>query len=126
MLNATAYDINNFNHFQFLLNSSNEYFVLSFKDFQTLEWLKQNNPEQYQYQPQELAQHILARLEEDYKVNRNNLFKQNNIKVFPINRVMLSEIGGSFLMLTPQWMYEGFLVEGPFKDSYKFTKTGDA
>lgn len=125
-LNGTAYNIADFNRFHFLLNSGNEYFLMGFKDFQTLEWLKQNNPDQYQYQPQELAQHILARLEENYKVNRNNLFEQNNINVLPINRVMLSEISGSFLVLTPQWVYEGFLVEGPFKDSYEFTKAGDA
>jgi superfamily II DNA or RNA helicase len=126
MLNATPYDIADFNRFQFLLNSGPEYFVLSFKDFQTLEWLKQNNPEQFQHQPQDLVQHILARLEEDYNVNRNNLFEHNTIVVLPINRVMLSEISGSFLVLTPQWLYEGFLIEGPFKDSYEITKAGDA
>lgn len=126
LLNATAYDIGDFNRFQFLLNSGNEYFLMGFKDFQTLEWLIQNDPLQYQHQPVEMAQHILARLEEDYKVDRNNLFEQNNIEVLPVNRVMLSEISGSFLVLTPQWVYEGFLVEGPFKDTYEITKAGDA
>ena len=126
MLNATAYPIEDFNRFQFLLNSGNEYFILSFKDFQTLEWLNQNNPEQYQYQPLDLAQHILARLEEDYKVNRNNLFEQNIIEVMPVNRVMLSEISGSFLVLTPQWMYESFLAEGPYKETFEITKAGEA
>ena len=126
MLNATAYPLTSFNRFQFLLNSGNEYFILSFKDFQTLEWLKQNNPEQYQHQPLDMAQHILARLEEDYKVHRNNLFAQNIIEVMPVNRVMLSEISGSFLVLTPQWMYEGFLTEGPYKETYEITKGGEA
>ncbi len=126
LLNATPYDIDDFNRFHFLLNSGNEYFILSFKDFQTLEWLNQNNPEQFQHQPQDMVQHILARLEEDYKVNRNNLFEQNIIDVLPINRVMLSEISGSFLVLTPQWMYEGFLVEGSFRDTYEITKAGEA
>ena len=124
-LNGTAYNITAFNRFHFLLNSGNEYFLLGFKDFQTLEWLIQNDPAQYQYQPLEMAQHILARLEEDYKVNRNNLFEQKSIEVLPVNRVMLSEIGGSFLMLTPQWVYEGFLVEGPFKATHEITKAGD-
>ena len=126
ILNETAYPLTNFNQFYFLLTSGNEYFILSFKDFQTLEWLRQNNPAQYQQQPLDMAQHILARLEEDYKVNRNNLFAQNTIEVMPVNRVMLSEISGSFLVLTPQWMYEGFLTEGPFKETYEITKGGEA
>ena len=126
MLNATAYDIKDFSRFQFLINSGNEYFILSFKDFQTLEWLNQNNAAQYQHDPSEMAQHILARLEEDYKVNRNNLFEQNRIEVLPTNRVILSEISGSFLVLTPQWLYEGFLVDGPFKETYEITKAGYA
>jgi len=125
-LNGTAYNINDFKRYHFLLESSNEYFIMSFKDFQTLEWLKENKPEQYRHLPQEMAQHILARLEEDYTVNRNNLFEQNIIEVLPVNRVMLSEISGSFLVLTPQWMYEGFLVEGPWKETYEITKAGDA
>ena len=125
-LNGTAYNIENFNRFHFLLNSGNEYFLMGFKDFQILEWLIKNNPAQYQHEPSEMAQHILAHLEDDYKVNRNNLFEQNNIEVLPINRVILSEISGSFLVLTPQWLYEGFLVEGPFKETYEITKAGNA
>lgn len=126
ILNNTAYDITDFNRYQFLLSGGNEYFILSFKDFQTLEWLQQNKPAQYQHSATELAQHILARLEEDYKVNRNGLFEQSMIEVLPVNRVMLSEISGSFLVLTPQWMYEGFLVEGPWKETYEITKAGEA
>jgi hypothetical protein len=126
ILNGTAYDIGDFARYHFLLTTGNEYFLMSFKDFQTLEWLKENKPEQYQFLPQEMAQHILARLEEDYKVNRNNLFEQNHIDVLPVNRVMLSEISGSFLVLTPQWMYEGFLIEGPWKETYEITKAGEA
>lgn len=125
-LNNAAYDIGDFNRYHFLLESNNEYFLMAFKDFQTLEWLKENKPAQYRHNPSELAQQILARLEEDYKVNRNGLFDQNTIDVLPVNRVILSEISSSFLVLTPQWMYEGFLVEGPWKETYEITKAGEA
>lgn len=124
-LNGTLYDIGSFNRYHFLLDGGNEYFLLGFKDYQTLEWLKEQQPEQYQYQPTELAQHILARLEEDYTVNRNGLFTQNIIEVSPVNRVMLSEISGSFLVFTPQWLYEGFLIEGNFKETLDITKAGE-
>jgi len=126
LLNGTEYDIRDFNRYHFLLESGNEYFLTGFKDFQTLDWLSGSNPEQYQYNASELVQNILARLEEDYKVNRNGLFSQNIIDVLPVNRVMLSEISNSFLVLTPQWMYEGFLVEGVWKETYEITKAGEA
>ena len=99
---------------------------MAFKDYQTLEWLDTNDPQQYQQQPTELAQHILARLEEDYPVNRNGLFHQNLIEAVPVRRVILSEISSSFLVLTPQWIYEGFLVEGPFKDTHEISISGEA
>ena len=124
-LNGTLYDVADFNRFHFLLASGSEYFLLGFKDSQTLNWLQQINPQQYQHQPTEMAQHILARLEEDYKVNRNGLFTQNIIEVPPVNRVMLSEISGSFLVLTPQWLYEGFLIEGSFKETHEITTAGE-
>ena len=125
-LNGSVYNISSFNRHHFLLESANEYFLLGFKDFQTLEWLQQNNPAQYQHNASALAQNILAKLEEDYKVNRNSLFAQQLITVLPVNRVILSEISKAFLVLTPQWLYEGFLIDGLWKDTYEITKAGKA
>lgn len=126
VLNGAVYNINLFEQYHFLLYSNGEYFLLGFKDYQTLEWLKEIKPLKYASDPQSFSQVILAKLEEDYKVNRNGLFEQNVIEVEPINRVMLSEISGSFLVLTPQWYYESFLVEGAFKETYEITKAGVA
>ncbi|MEO6721717.1 MAG: DEAD/DEAH box helicase [Ferruginibacter sp.] len=126
LVNGATYPLEEFQQHKFLLLSNNEYFLPSFKDFQTLEWLKENDPSQYSKQPEEMARHILSRLEEDYMVSRNGHFVQNTIDVIPERRVMLSEISGSFLVLTPQWMYEGFLVEGPWKEFFEITKAGDA
>jgi superfamily II DNA or RNA helicase len=125
VLNGTPFPLSSFNRYSFLLESNNEYFLLGYKDFQTLEWLVANDPAQYALQPALLAQNILAKLEEDYTVNRNGLFSENTIEVAPVNRVMLSEISGSFLVLTPQWMYEGFLIEGEWKEIYETTKQGE-
>src|SRR3954469_13517729 len=68
-INGTAYGLGEFNRFQFLLLSGNEYFILAYKDYQTLEWLKENDPQQYSHQPNELGENILAKLETDYPVN---------------------------------------------------------
>jgi len=54
--------------------------------------------------PTELSQQVLAELEKNYTVNRNNLFGQQEIESPPVNRVMLSELSNTFLMLTPQWL----------------------
>ncbi len=126
LLNNTAYPLSSFQQFNFFLLSNGEYFLLSFKDYLTIEWLKQPSLKAYFDDPLSLAKEVLARLEADYKVNRNGLFTENVVDVLPVNRVLLSEISGSFLVLTPQWLYEGFLVDGPFKDTYEITSAGEA
>ncbi len=117
-INGAAYGLHQFTRFQFLLLSGGEYFILSYKDYQTLEWLQENDPQQYSQQPQEFSEIVLAKLESsDYVVNRNNLFQKHEIREKPVNRVMLSEISQSFLVLTPQWEYDGFITEGPWKET---------
>ena len=126
-INGAPYSPDQFNRHLFLLLSGSEYFVLSWKDFQTLEWLRENDPQQYSHQPHEFSENILAKLESlDYAVNRNNLFEKNEIRVSPVNRVLLSEISQSFLVLTPQWEYDGFFIEGPWKETYDITRNGQS
>ena len=93
-----------FKRTHYLLESRNEYFVLSYKDYQTLEWLEAETETEYSFQAQAFIEKILVRLEADYAVNRNNLFPVTEIKSQPVNRVVLSEISSSFLVLTPQWL----------------------
>jgi SNF2 family DNA or RNA helicase len=123
-MNGSSYSLKEFTRHQFLLESKNEYFLLSYKDYQTLEWLRENDNGQYSNNPQELAIQLLAPLEKEYKVNRNNLFTATEIMVEPTNRVMLSEISNSFLVLTPQWVYEGFLAEGSWKEKTEIVQDG--
>jgi superfamily II DNA or RNA helicase len=123
-LNGTNYPYSQFRRHQFLLESGNEYFILSYSDYLTLEWLQEKNPQLYSTQPDVFAREILAKLEEGYTVKRNNLLVKTGIQVAPVNRVMLSEISGSFLVLTPQWIYDGFVVEGPWKDSHETVRNG--
>ena len=125
-LNGQLYEIGIFSRQFFFLESKNEYFLLSFRDYQTLEWLNEQQPQQYAAQPAALAEHILSYLEKDYTVNRNNLFDQQEIESVPVNRVLLSELNNTFLMLTPQWLYEGFVVEGPFQASLDILHNGES
>ena len=125
-INSNEYDLMLFRRFHFLLESKNEYFLLSNKDYQTLEWLLKNNPAQYGADAVLLAQHILSKLEENYTVHRNNLFAVTTIDTLPRQRVLLSEISNSFLVLTPQWLYDGYIAEGEWKDFFETTNNGEA
>ncbi len=124
-LNGCIYPLNDFKRYQFLLESNNEYFLLSYKDYQTLEWLQAIDLNIYAYDPTAFSQHILTRLELDYTVNRNNHFTKKALETTPLNRVLLSELNNSFLMLTPQWLYDGFVVDGPYKETYETVVEGE-
>jgi superfamily II DNA or RNA helicase len=115
-----------FRQYAFLLESANEYFLLSYKDFQTLEWLASAGMESYGSQPAVFIENVLTRLEKDYTVNRNRLFPVTEISSLPVNRVVLSEISSTFLVLTPQWLYEGFVLEGSFAPFYETLLKGES
>jgi SNF2 family DNA or RNA helicase len=125
-INANKYDIKTFRRFLFLLESKNEYFLLSHKDYATLEWIVQNKPEEYASNAPLLAQNILSKLEQDYEVQRNNLFAVTSIDIAPRCKVLLSEISNAFLVLTPQWDYDGYLAEGEYKPSFETTNNGES
>jgi len=125
LLNGTSYPLTSFNQFHFWLEQNNEYFLLKFKDLQTLEWLETTDTIAYGTTPELFKEKVLAVLESDYKVNRNGHFKETPITSLPVNRIMLSEISGSFLMLTPQWLYENFLVDGVWKPTKEITQGGE-
>ena len=41
-INGTSYRYDTFNHLHFLLESNNEFFILSYRDYQKLEWLQED------------------------------------------------------------------------------------
>ncbi len=125
-INGSDYNLETFRRFHFLLLSNNEYFLLSNKDYRTMEWLLQNDPQQYNQDATLFAQKILSVLETDYDVNRNNLFAVTTLEVIPVKRILLSEISNSFLVLTPQWLYDGYVAEGVWKESFEASSNGEA
>ncbi len=111
--------------FGFLLLIKNTYYILSQQDFLSVEWLADRKQEQYAFSPNELMQKIILPLEEKYEVNRNHLFQTNVIEGVPQSAVLLSEISGSFLMMTPRWSYDGIMVEGKFQETYQTNINGN-
>jgi SNF2 family DNA or RNA helicase len=101
---------------EFLMMVSDTYYQLSQADYMILEWLKDRKPELYARKPKELVTHVILRLEEKYKVYRNENFSVTEIRAVPRKAILLSEISGSFLMLTPRWIYDGITVEGVYQE----------
>jgi superfamily II DNA or RNA helicase len=121
----SCFEIQELNRYHFLVCTEDTYYIMRHEDVLTLDWLQQRNPRQYRHDPSQLSQKILLRLEEKYKVERNNLFAKTEIGGVPHNNVFLSEINDAYLMLTPRWNYEGFMEEGVWKELRETTRNGD-
>ncbi|WP_290797683.1 DEAD/DEAH box helicase [Flavihumibacter sp. UBA7668] len=109
----------------FFLSQQNNYWLLSLSDYQTLQWLAANDPAVYADDPAGFSEHVLKRLESDYEIEMGSLLNKEMVEVRPTHAVYLSEISGSFLMLTPRWNYDGFWVEGSWKHTEEFTRNGE-
>ncbi len=123
-LNGKSYALEAFNRSHFLLESRNEYFILSYQDYLTLEKINPAHIAPYAADPQAFVEHVLTDLDKNYTVNRNNHFPINEINVIPQNRLLLSELNNAFLMLTPQWVYEGNIVEGAWMELLETKRDG--
>ncbi len=108
--------------FFFLIDNST-YYLLSFKDFQTLERLNNNRLKGTNVSA--IKETVISLEDENYKVNRNDHFEKKTIEVPPTPRILLSELNNAFLMLTPQWSYDGILVDGVFKPFYDTIINGE-
>jgi superfamily II DNA or RNA helicase len=113
-----------FNRHHFLLEKDGEYFLLTYTDYQTLEWLRLM-PQQASVKGRKAFEdNVLARLQVDYTVKRNLLQTGNRVEVVPRNRVVLSEIHPSYLVFTPQWQYDDFTASGPWVEAMSVTSNG--
>lgn len=124
-INEQVYSKNEIKLFAFLLIIDATVYILSQKDYLILEWFKEKRAQKYAQSPNELMQKIILPLEEKCPVNRNNFFEIKTINQLPQSAVLLSEISGSFLMLTPRWNYDGFVVEGNFQEYYDTNVNGE-
>lgn len=112
------------NRYLYMVRDGHAYSCLSPIDYQNLQWLDNSRPEQYALSPGLLAQRILVKLEERYKVDKHDHFPVTVIDKAPACCLYLNEIGDSMLMLTPKWDYEGILVEGAYKGEHDTTRNG--
>lgn len=123
-LNGSFHPIKDFTQNAFLLERNNEYVILRYTDYKTLNWLYQLNRAETGGDVNRFTETVLSVLEPNYTVHRNSLLSGEQINTLPAGRVMLSEISGQFLVITPQFEYDGFVVDGPFRDTATINKEG--
>lgn len=123
-IDGTRQLVEKFQRDYFFLQQENIYWLLTLPDYQTLQWLSANDPSVYAEDPAGFSEHVLKRLEADYTIEMGALMNKEMVELPPIHAIYLSEISGSFLMLTPRWNYDGFWVEGPWKHTEEFNRNG--
>lgn len=123
-LENTQANLKKFQRVGFMLRKVNKWYSLSLKDARMLNWLEETDLSKYNKEPEVFADKVLRKLEEHHKVNRNGLFQMNEIKTIPENEILFTELSGNFLMLTPRWNYDGFIVEGNWKEVHKKAQQG--
>lgn len=108
--------LTSFRRFYFLLLKQNEYFHLNTSAFEALEWLEEQDVSRFSVEA--FMQEIVTPLEKMQQVvNTEKLITKEVLEVAPERRLLLSELNNSFLMMTPQFIYDGFVIEGAYEPS---------
>ncbi|MDW8418016.1 MAG: DEAD/DEAH box helicase [Chitinophagales bacterium] len=115
--------LSEFEQKSFLLLRNHTYYLLHIKELQTLRWLQSKSTDGG-WTGAALAEHILAELERNYHVDRGKYLRHITIHADPKGCVHISELNEKFLMLTPQWNYEGIMVEGEYCAEQEITLNG--
>ena len=98
-------------------------YLLSHADWQTLQWLNQQPWDELGANPAQFEADVILELEKTYPVERGLLGEANTIHVDPDFQVLVREISKQFLLLTPQWIYDGITVEGAFREKEEVRHT---
>jgi SNF2-related domain/Helicase conserved C-terminal domain len=121
-INNELWSLADFKVNEFVLEKQNTYYVLHIDDYLTISRLKEAQQYKHAYSPDLFLENIVAPLEANYKVNRNNCFQIETIDVVPAATVYLSELSEMYLMLTPKWNYDGFVMENPYAETTEINR----
>jgi SNF2 family DNA or RNA helicase len=106
--------ITDYRRFYFLLLRDNQYWHLSTSAFEALEWLDEQDLKNHT--PESFLEKVAIPLQKmQQTVDTQGLIKKEILEVVPERRLLLSELNNTFLMMTPQFLYDGILIEGPFE-----------
>ncbi|MBN9298388.1 MAG: DEAD/DEAH box helicase [Filimonas sp.] len=123
-INNQLYPITDFLRYDFLLRSKNEFFLLQPKDVPALEQFSTgfiNVPKQ---EEAAFIEKVVKPLADLYEVNQEILLDIETIDIEPQCRIHLSELNGSFLMISSKWQYGDFELEDNHEETTSIIADG--
>jgi superfamily II DNA or RNA helicase len=109
-----------FKRYHFLLETESCYYQLTSKSHDAIEWLQQQNSSEWTTNDPTVFEQVLNKLREwELKVDASIIAKGEELIAEPQPQVMLSELNNTFLKLEPRFVYDGYVVDGPFEEITK-------
>lgn len=109
-----------FKRYHFLLETESCYYQLTSKSHDAIEWLQQQNKSEWTTNEPAAFEQVLNKLREwELKVDASIITKGEELIAEPQPQVMLSELNNTFLKLEPRFVYDGYVVDGPFEEVTK-------
>ncbi|HLP35248.1 DEAD/DEAH box helicase [Lacibacter sp.] len=109
-----------FKRFHFLLEVDACYYQLTSKSHDAIEWLQQQDATTWTTNDPTAFEQVLNKLREwELKVDASIIAKGEELIAEPQPQVMLSELNNTFLKLEPRFVYDGYVVDGPFEEVTK-------
>ena len=109
-----------FKRTHFLVETESCYYQLTSKSHDAIEWLQQQNTSEWTTNNPAVFEQVLNKLREwELKVDASIIAKDEELIAEPQPQVMLSELNNTFLKLEPRFVYDGYVVDGPFEEVTK-------
>ncbi len=122
---SETWPFSGFRQFGFLLEQENRYKQLALASYEALDWLQSQPEVDFTNNiPGFLEMRVEPLRKKGQVVLTDALIERERLEVLPERQIMLSELNNTFLMLTPQFIYDEFLVDGPFEPEIKKEKAG--
>lgn len=109
-----------FKRYHFLVETESCYYQLTSKSHDAIEWLQQQDATKWTTNDPAAFEQVLNKLREwELKVDASVIAKGEELIAEPQPQVMLSELNNTFLKLEPRFVYDGYVVDGPFEEVTK-------
>lgn len=110
-INQQHFPLTDFKRHGFLLQSKNEFFLLSLKDMELLNRYPKGFVDIPVEDETDFLINTVEPLAKEYTVNRDVLLEDTTTNATLQPKVYLSELNGNFLMITAKWQYGEFEID---------------
>lgn len=117
--------ISGYKRYHFFLEKENVYYQLSSKSYEAAEWLEEQEQQQWTKEDTSKIKEAASFLKEKgLVVDDSSLESGEQLIAEPQGQVLLSELNNTFLKLEPRFLYDGYVVDGPFEATSKVSQNG--